>query len=148
MQIPPNTTGTTQLLDVFYFRQWKGVVRRMYDYVQLNGMNVKLAERDNIITMQSLVHNQFSSDRFVPMGRFAWYAAGLRDDDPGPFETAAAILFPRDLGKCECGSCAEKAFIRCSHCRVDLCFSHFFVAYHTHLTDEADAVSSPGGREE
>lgn len=129
--IPPGATATTQPLDVYYNRPWKGVVKRFYDYVMANRLPINLYERDNIIKLQSLVHNQFSHQRFVPMGQYAFFAAGLRPDRPGHFERASDILFPPTL--LTCANCPEKAFIRCCHCDTPLCFREFFTLYHTHF---------------
>lgn len=135
LQIPPKTTSVLQPLDVYYFRQWKEFAAMITDYVMLNKstVDVDLGARDEIIKMQSLIHNQFSSERFVPMGLAAWYKSELRPDSPGKFENASQILFPADLGFCAMHNCSEKAFLRCSYCRNDLCFSHFYKDYHTHF---------------
>lgn len=135
MKIPEKTTNTTQPLDVFFFRQWKMVVRRFYDHVMLHDLPISLGLRDNIIKMQSLVHNQFSHEKFAQMGHFAWFMSGLRADPPGKFKNAAEILFPfkHQVRPCVGMSCSNNAFIRCSYCDAELCFHHFFEEYHVHF---------------
>lgn len=132
LKIPEKTTGTTQPLDVYFFRQWKYVVRYLYDYVRLHAIDINLTQRDNIIKMHSLIHNQFSADAFVPMIQYAWYKSGLRQGPPPSFKNAHEILIRHVTGKCSDPSCEESAFIRCSHCESKLCFKHFFESYHTH----------------
>lgn len=138
MIIPENTTPLVQPLDVYYFHAWKAVMKRFYDHIQLHGIDVILSQRNNIIKMQSLVHNQFSSDRFIPMGLYAWFAAQLSGMDPGRFEGALDILFPKDLDDCTVEGCSTGAFIQCSHhyCNARLCFNHFFTEYHTHFEND------------
>lgn len=133
LKIPEKTTGTTQPLDVYFFRQWKLVAKRCYDRAMLDHIDINLGDRLNIIRLQSLIHNQFSHDQFQPMGHFAWYLAGLRPDPPGKFKNASEILFPHDGGPCSSMNCMEHFFIRCSHCSADLCFKHFFIDNHTHF---------------
>ena len=62
--IPKGTTGMIKPLDVYGFRFWKNFVRKFSDIVILLNYNVNLHERNNIIRMQSLTHNQLSSQRF------------------------------------------------------------------------------------
>ena len=41
-KIPEKTTSTTQPLDVYFFRQWKLVVHRFYDWVMLEDLSTNL----------------------------------------------------------------------------------------------------------
>lgn len=138
MTIPPGVTATTQPLDVFYNRQWKGVVRRFYDHVAVHRININLYERNNIIKMHSLIHHMFTHHRFVAMGQYAFYASGLRPDRPLPFEAAADILFPTSLSTCD--NCRSNAFIRCVYCDANLCFNEFFERYHNHFQSAANVL--------
>ncbi len=61
LTIPPNTTSMVQPLDKYGFRLWKNFVRKFSDRVILDGIDVNLFQRNNILKLQSLVHNQFSS---------------------------------------------------------------------------------------
>lgn len=127
--IAAGTTGKIQPLDVYYFGPWKRTVHRIYNYAKLHKIDVDLGQRDNIIKMHSLIHNQFSSEKFLKMGKYAQFKAGLSTDDPGEFESAAQILFPRNSSKltmCSSQNCSNAAFICCSICNSELCFSHFF----------------------
>ena len=82
LRIPEGATPTTQPLDVFYNRQYKGVFTKFYNHVSTQGLNINLYQRDHIIKLHSLVHHQFANDRFAPMGRYAWYASGLSRKPP------------------------------------------------------------------
>ena len=74
LEIPAHTTSRIQPLDVFFNRQWKVIARRIFDYVQLDGIAINLSERNNIIRLNSRVHNQLSSHRFMSMIKYSWFA--------------------------------------------------------------------------
>ena len=64
MIIPKGTTGKVQPLDVYGFRIWKNYVQHFSDSVILLDYDLNLHIRNNIIKLQSLVHNQLSSPRY------------------------------------------------------------------------------------
>lgn len=134
LEIPAHTTSRIQPLDVFFNRQWKLIVRRIFDHVQLNDIAINLSERNNVIRLNSLIHNQLSSHLFTPMIKYSWFASGYIDQHPGPFQTVNDICF--DIGSNVCqqldGACNSLSFIQCSNCRKFLCFEHFFEVYHFH----------------
>ena len=59
--IPKGTTLKIQPLDVNGFRVWKNYVRRFSDDVLLYEEDINLHLRNNIIKLQSLIHNQLFS---------------------------------------------------------------------------------------
>src|SRR5262249_24840575 len=74
--IPDGATRTTQPLDVMFFRQWKDFVQKFSDKVILEDLDVILYQRDNVLKLQSLVHNQFSAPRFVDFIRYTFHKSG------------------------------------------------------------------------
>ncbi|CAL8085079.1 unnamed protein product [Orchesella dallaii] len=131
-KIPPRTTAIAQPLDVYFFRQWKILTKKIYDRVSLDNLTVNLKERSNIIKMQSLIHYQLSSPVFKKMIQYSWFKAGYLEDDPGRFQNVNEVCFTfkEDLCVQDCSQCSEGVFLLCSWCRNPLCFSHFFTAYH------------------
>ena len=77
-KIPTGTTGKIQPLDKYGFRIWKNYVRHFSDTVMAMNCDMKLHERNNIIKLQLLVHNQFTSPRYRNLFKYSWYASGYR----------------------------------------------------------------------
>ena len=132
LEIPPKTTPKIQPLDVFFNRQYKVIAHRVYDRVILDDINIHLAERNNVIRLHSLIHNQLSAPIFVPMIRYAWFKSGYVDANPGQFQTVVDVCFKFHQGHCDMEGCDSFSFIRCSYCDKILCFDHFFINFHSH----------------
>ena len=90
---------------MFGFRIWKTFVRHFSHSVILMNSDVNLHLRNNIIKLQSFVHNQLSS----PPVEF-----GFGGSQP----------------HCEIPGCNNVAIIRYSWCQKSLCLKHFFNDYH------------------
>jgi hypothetical protein len=134
LQIPKKTTSQLQPLDCFYNRQLKNFVKKVYDRVALDQLDIQLYQRNNIIKLVSLMHDQLSASIFQPMVQYSWYAAGLLKQNPAPFLSVNEVCFPRMTSheQCQFLSCDEGVFITCAHCSEKLCFQHFFTSYHFH----------------
>ena len=119
-------------MDVYFFRQWKIFARKIHERVLLDGIDINLKDRNNIIKMQSLIHNQLSSPRFVDMIKYAWHRSGYLSERPRCFQNVLQVCFNLTSGSCfqDCSQCSEGIFLKCSWCSVPLCFSHFFTNYH------------------
>jgi hypothetical protein len=112
---------------------WKNFVRVFSDRVLVDSLPILLYQRDNILKLQSLVHNQFSAERFVEFTRHSWRMAGYVEEQGERFMTPNCYCFAGDLpDECGCGGCQEGSFIRCAHCEEVLCFTHFYSDYHYH----------------
>ena len=132
LEIPWKKTSKIQSLDLFFNRQWKIIVRKVYERVILDEIDIQLAQRNNIIRLQSLVHNQLLSSIFIPMIRCAWLKSGYTDVDPRFFQTVTQVCFKFIQDYCDMPSCDQFSFIRCSYCIIILCLQDFFLKYHTH----------------
>ena len=133
LMMPPKTTSIIQPLDVFFFRPWKVFLRYISDHILLMDINVSLQERNNIIKLQSLIHFQFSAERYKVMIRYAWFKAGYNvSSDDVVFLTPATFCFDIQPTH-ECLDCLknreekQSPFGRCSHCENYYCFNHFFI---------------------
>ena len=132
--IPKNTTCDIQPLDRYFNRQMKILIKRIYHHVAIEQIDINLWERNNIIKLTSLVHNQLSSRVFHDMIQYSWYCSGYTNVNPSPFQNVLQVCFPQatSIEQCQHNSCDETAFINCSICSKRLCFEHFFVQYHFH----------------
>lgn len=134
IMIPKNTTCDIQPLDRYFNRQLKILIKRVYHYVALEEIDINLWERNNIIKLMSLVHNQLASPVFKKMIQYSWFSSGYTNDDPSPFQNVLQVCFPQDalVAQCEERNCIATTFITCAICSKKLCFDHFFIEYHFH----------------
>ena len=105
LEIPPKTTPKIQPLDVFFNRQYKVIAHRVYDLVILEDINIHLAERNNVIRLHSLIHNQLSAPIFVPMIRYTWFKSRYVDANPGQFQIVVDVCFKFHQGYCDMEGC-------------------------------------------
>ncbi len=125
LKIPPGTTGKIQPLDKEFFRQWKALYRRLSDkIIGDRTINFELFQRDSILKFQSFLHYQFSSPRFRNLIRYSWYATKYVDVRPQAFNTPAQFCLYRTSKVCELQECQIKPLIRCSWCKLNICFKH------------------------
>jgi hypothetical protein len=93
LTIPPKTTSIIQPLDKYGFRRWKNFIRKFFDRLVLVGIDLNLYKRNNILQLQSLVQNQFSSLRFQNVFKYSWFACGYTNDRPGNFPNPIDYCF-------------------------------------------------------
>lgn len=135
MIIPKSTTKYIQPCDVFFFRQYKIIVKRIQEIIRkvyFEEESVKPHNREFILKMHSLVYNQLSSNLFNPMIQFAWIKSGYSDRlEDFTFENTKQIMFSNIE---DCYICETIGFLVCSHCRKSICFDHFIMNdnYHYH----------------
>jgi hypothetical protein len=132
LTIPPSTTSLVQPLDKYGFRLWKNFVRKFSDRVILDNIEVDLFQRNNILKLQSLVHNQFSSPRFENVFKYSWFASGYTETHPGNFENPVEYCFKTSDKSCSRLDlqCNDVSFILCSWCEGSFCFEHYFTYFH------------------
>jgi hypothetical protein len=130
-KIPAGTTGKIQPLDVYGFRIWKNYMRQFSDNVILMGYDIKLHGRNDVIKLQSLVHNQLCSPRYKNLFKYSWYKSGYIDKQPDNFDNPVEFSFGDSCNThCEVEGCRNVAIVRCGWCKKSLCFKHFYEDYH------------------
>ncbi len=134
IMIPRNTTCDIQPLDGYFNRQMKNFIKRLYHHVALEQLDINLCERNNIIKLISLIHNQLSSPVFKKMIQYSWFASHYTSVNPSPFQNVLQVCFPQiaSIEQCEGRNCIGTAFINYAICSKKLCFDHFFVKYYFH----------------
>ena len=76
--------------------------------------DVNLHLRNNIIELQSLVHNQLSSPRYINIFEQGWFKSNYIDKKPGKFDNPVEFGFGGSRPHCEIPGCKNVAIIRCS----------------------------------
>jgi len=132
LEIPKKTTSMIQPLDVGWNRQYKHFIREIYNHVRLYDLDFSLAQRNNIIKMNSLAYNQLSSPKFIPMNLYAWYQSGYLKSNPGSFQNVKEVCFSFSEARCCQPNCRNAPFLKCSFCSKVMCFLHFYDIYHKH----------------
>lgn len=100
------------------------------EHFENNG--VKPSDRRIVLKMHSLVYNQFQAPVFKPMLKYAWIKSGYTqfdEEESYEFLNVKQLLF-NEIGTCS--ECEEVSFIKCAHCGILLCFSHFLHSFHYH----------------
>jgi len=137
--IPEKCTDTCQPLDTTFHLQLKYFAKAIYAEASLaepeetNPVD-EITTRNNIIRTHSLLHNQMSAKIFVPLIQYSWFSAGLTSENP-LFDSVSEACFTFDAKepvKCRTENCQNNRFVKCSHCRLNLCFSCFYYDYHFH----------------
>ncbi|KYN13188.1 hypothetical protein ALC57_14632, partial [Trachymyrmex cornetzi] len=124
LKIPAGTTGIIQPLDVYTFRPWKNFLKRFSDVLIRYNYDINLHLRNNIKKILTLIHNQFSSLRFVNLFKYAWYKSGYIEEKPPKCETPVNFCFTNCETIYDC--CHDIAIFRCAWCTKSMCIQHFF----------------------
>ncbi|KYN10456.1 hypothetical protein ALC57_17407, partial [Trachymyrmex cornetzi] len=63
------------------------------DIILIYNYDVNLHLRNNIIKIQSLIHNQLSSPRFINLFKYSWYKSGYLQEKPPEFDNPVDYCF-------------------------------------------------------
>ena len=88
-----NIFTRVQSLDCYFNTQIKNFLKACYHLVALDELDIHLHERNNVIRLVSLMHNQLTADVFTPMIKYAWFSGDLISDDPSPLVRVNQLCF-------------------------------------------------------
>ena len=74
-KIPEGATSRVQPLNVFFFRQFKDVIRRIHEHVSANVPDFQIAKRENIFRVLEVVWNQFCHPGYKNSLQYSWHKA-------------------------------------------------------------------------
>ena len=128
--LPPGATSGYQPLDVNGFRIWKAFVRKISSEIRLLGdaVNITLGQRNSILKIQFITHNQLSSPQFKEMWKYPWQKIGYVVCESPSFMHPVRFCFDQS---CEqCATCNDTKFLRCSWCSLYYCIKHVLFDFH------------------
>ncbi len=126
--IPKNITCDIQPLERYFNRQMKIFIKRLYHHVAIEQIDINLWERNNIIKLISLVHNQLSSPAFKKMIQYSWFCSGSTNFNPSPFQNVLQVCFPQiaSIEQCQEKNVLKQSSLTVLFVQKKLCFQHFF----------------------
>ncbi|KAF1746077.1 hypothetical protein GCK72_022529 [Caenorhabditis remanei] len=77
--IPPHCTSMIQPLDVYWNGPWKALLKRFNSHAVAFYPDYVIAQRNNQITMVSVLFHQISSKRFKDFTQYSWNRSGYID---------------------------------------------------------------------
>lgn len=158
LEIPKKTTKFIQPLDVYFNLQYKKFVKFVFEAAMdpSSGVPISyLTSREGIINTHSLIWNQFASEAYTDMLRYAWH----NTDPHWSFDEMVNHPKPRGVieiqfenlnaSKCQHhdhdeGPCQRPAYIRCAHCGKNLCIKHFLDRVCFHEIDDGERAGPSG----
>ena len=141
MTLPPKSTKYIQPLDVYFFRQYKIITRRLTDAFRISYASSddssKIYDREFVIRLQSFTYNQICSPKFRNMIMYAWKKSGYNIPETiGLFQNVNEVCFFGVIGSCTEDECLDSSVIICSTCSSQLFESHCLYPLHLHIPDE------------
>lgn len=127
--IPSGTTCIAQPLDTYFNHDLKYFIKTFDNRIRLDGLDIDIGNRFTLMRIFSLLWDQLSSGCFKEMILYSWYSSGYSEEYL-KFKNMKEICFESETNDCDIQSCTESFFIKCSHCRKNLCLNHFYIYYH------------------
>ena len=133
--IPPKTTKYAQLLDVYFFTQYKIYAKRKTDFIKLHSSNISQnCMTFFIMKLHSVIYNQLSAKAYRPMLPWAWQNAGYDVGEPvDNFTGVFNLEFSIDIIECAVVTCDHFPFLHCAFCSHSYGFENFTESPHLHL---------------
>lgn len=136
--IPKGATKEIQPLDVYFFRQYKILVKDLVAHCRdaffNNPTNPKPCNRYFLIRLHSVCFNQLHHPKFTPMLRYAWQASGYYSDNSvNTFENVKEVLLnPVKSRDAKCSVHQKLPVLKCAYCNAYICLTCFDDPIHLH----------------
>ena len=136
--VSPGATKFVQPLDVFFFRQYKILIKNVYEKCRdafLDGESQdKPGNRFLTIKIHRVCYNQLCHPRFSKMWKYAWQKALYDVDEPvSTFENLSEILLrPLKSREVFCNKHSKVPILRCVYCHRYICWQCFCDPIHLH----------------
>ena len=135
-------------------RQYKKFVKRIIEEATQADLRDYISSREGILNMHSLVWNQFDSEAYTDMLRYAWrhtdlaYSVEELAARPVP-PMVQELQFNFDASKkCQAyNNCTNHAFIKGSHCGRLLCLNHLLQRVCFHAEENESPRAGPSSEE-
>lgn len=127
--IPPKCTSLCQPCDVYFYRQIKMFIRRLQNAPEVVEAKREISSREDSIKIHSILMNQLSSPKCIPMLKYAWFASNLTPEQE-TFLNLNQLCFPVQRKSCKCN---KIGFVKCTWCDEFFCFSCFYDDYHPNV---------------
>lgn len=121
--LPEGSTSLIQPLDVGFFRYWKHFIRRFTETVLIQNFPINLSQRNNIIKINAVIHNQFSAPAFKPLFEAAWERSGYETGGEKVFQNLNELCFTFNDSNCSVKNCKNLSFVKCAWCEKIFCVS-------------------------
>lgn len=139
--IPEGATKYVQPLDVYFFRQYKLLVKNVVevcrDLYHGGQSRIKPGNRNFIIRLHSVCFNQLSHPRFSRMWQYAWRKPGYTvEESESAFENVIQILLnPLNSPAAICTLHHMSPIFKCVYCAAYICYSCLADPIHLHRAD-------------
>ena len=87
-----NLLNSRQYIEDLFFKLEK-LCASLFRFCYFNELRYQLNIRNNMIKLQSLVHNQLTSPRYTNLFKYAWYKSGYIAEKPGKFKNPVNFSF-------------------------------------------------------
>ncbi len=103
-KIPEGTTGEMQPLDTGFNCFFKYILKRLVDFITIEGIDIIVSVRENLVKLIALTYNQMDVPVFYPLIKAAWVKAGLLEVKNSTYENPRDVCFNTSL-ECDLSQC-------------------------------------------
>ena len=139
--IPKGATKHIQPLDVYFFRQYKLLVKDIAAHCRdaffAYPTMAKPYNRYFLIRLHSVCFNQLHHPKFTPMLRYAWRASGYHSDNPvAAFANVQELLLdPLKSPNAKCTIHQKFPILKCAYCGEFICLQCLDDPIHLHVIE-------------